>query len=92
MQVLRCVRPGVAGYDVNTCDKFATELGSLGCTWMHRRAAPAGPVLLREGVCALLMRCRSASSSVRGSGPRGGSGQRHAATWEHCAHLLVLPA
>ena len=30
-----------------------------------------------------------ASSSVRLRGPAGGSGQGHAATWEHRAHLLA---
>ena len=35
------------------------------------------------------MRQCKASSSERLCGPAGGSGQGHAATWEHCAHLLA---
>ena len=35
-----------------------------------------------------MRRCR-ASSSVRLRGPAGGSGQGHAATWAHRAHLLA---
>ena len=35
------------------------------------------------------MRRRKASSSVRLRGPPGGSGQGHAATWVHRAHLLA---
>ena len=48
-----------------------------------------GPARSCEGACAPLMRWCKASSSVRLCGPEGGSGQGHAATWEHCAHLLV---
>ena len=36
------------------------------------------------------MRRWSTCSSVRQRGPGGDSGQGHAATWEHCVHLLVL--
>ena len=42
-----------------------------------------------EGACAPSMRQCKASSSVRPSGPAGGSGQGHAATWVHRAHLLA---
>ena len=36
----------------------------------------------------LMHQCK-ASFSVRLCEPPGGSGQGHAATWEHCAHLLA---
>ena len=65
------------------------EVGSRRCTWIHRRAAPAGPACSCEGVCAPSMRRRKASSSVRLRGPAGGSGQGHAATWVHRSHLLA---
>ena len=35
-----------------------------------------------------MRRCK-ASCSVRLCGPAGGLGEGHAATWEHCAHLLA---
>ena len=79
----------VGGQGANTCDRCATEVGSRRCTWIHRRAAPAGPARSCEGTCAPSMRWCKASSSVRLCGPAGGSGQGHAATWEHCAHLLA---
>ena len=50
---------------------------------------PAGPARLCEGVCAPPIRRHKASSSMRLCGPAGGSGHEHAATWEHCAHLLA---
>ena len=65
------------------------DVGSRRCTWIHRRAAPAGPACSCEGVCAPSMRRRKASSSVRLRGPAGGSGQGHAATWVHRSHLLA---
>ena len=66
-----------------------TYVDSLGCTWIHRRAASAGPAWLCEGVCLSSMRRRNAPSSVRLRGHAGGSGQGHTATWEHCAYLLA---
>ena len=78
-----------AGQGANMCDKCATDVGSLSCTCIHRRTAPAGPARPCEAVCAPAMRRCSAFSSVRRRRPVGGSGQGHAATWEHCAHLLV---
>ena len=77
------------GQGANTCDRCATDVGSRRCTWIHRRAAPAGPARSCEGACAPLMRGCKASSSVRLRGPAGGSGQGHAATWAHRAHLLA---
>ena len=48
-----------------------------------------GACLAMQGDCGYSM-CRcSASSSVRRHRPAGVLGQGHAATWEHCAHLLV---
>ena len=88
LRALQCAASGGV-HGANTCDKCATDVGSLRCTWIHRRAAPAGPAWPCEGVCAPSMRRCSASSSVRRRGPAGGSGQGHAATWEHCAHLLA---
>ena len=71
------------------CDRCATSVGSLGCTWIQRKAAPEGLAWPCEGVCAPSMRPCSALSSVRRCGPAGGAAQGHAATWEHCVHLLV---
>ena len=88
LRALQCVA-SVGGQGANTCDKCATDVGSLRCTWTHRRAAPAGPAWACEGVCVPSMRRCSASSSVRRCGPAGSSGQGHAATWEHCVHRLV---
>ena len=85
--VLQCAARG--GSDVKTWDKYATDRGSLRCTWTHKRTAPAGPGSWCEGVFARSTRRRSASSSVRRGGPEGGSSQGHVATWEHCAHLVV---
>ena len=50
---------------------------------------PRGPAWPCQGVRASPMRRCKASSSVRRRGPAGGSGQGHAATWEHRAHLLA---
>ena len=61
----------------NTCDRCVTDVGSLKCTWIHRRAPPAVPAWPCEGVCASLMcRCNAFSSPLRargwlGAGPRG---------------------
>ena len=77
------------GQGANTCDRCATDVGSRRCTWIHIRAAPAGPARSCEGACAPSMRRCKASSSVRLRGPAGGSGQGHAATWAHRAHLLA---
>ena len=41
---------------MNTCDESATDMGSLRCTWIDTRAAPAGPARLCEGVCVPSMR------------------------------------
>ena len=71
------------------CDRCATDVGSRSCTWIHRRAAPAGPVWPCEGVCASPNRRCNASPSVRLRGPAGGWGQGHAAPWEQSAHLLA---
>ena len=89
--VLRALRRAAAGggQGANTCDRCATDVGSRRCTWIHRRAAPAGPARSCEGACAPSMRRCRASSSVRLRGPAGGSGQGHAATWAHRAHLLA---
>ena len=89
--VLRAVQRGAAGggQGANRCDRCATDVGSRRCTWIRRGAAPAGPARSCEGTCAPSMRRCNASSSVRLCGPAGGSGQGHAATWEHCAHLLA---
>ena len=77
------------GQGANTCDRCATDVGCRRCTWIHRGAAPAGPAHSCEGACApWMLRCK-ASSSVRLRGPAGGSGQGHAATWAHRAHLLA---
>ena len=70
------------GQGANTCGRCTTDVGSRRCTWIHRSAAPAG-------VCASPMRRCKASYSVRLRGPTGCSGQGHAATWEHRAHLLA---
>ena len=78
------------GQGANTCDRCATNVGFRRCTWIHRRAAPAGLAWPCEGFCASSMRRCNASSSVRLRGPAGGSGQGHAATSEQCAHLLAL--
>ena len=88
--VLRALQSVAAsgGQGAYTCDRCARDVGSHGCTWIHRRTAPAGPACSCEGACAPPMRRCKASSSVRLCGPAGGSGQGHAATWEHCAHLL----
>ena len=89
--VLRALQRAAAagGQGANTCDRCAKNVGSRRCTWIHRRAAPAGPARSCEGVCAPSMRRCRASSSVRLRGPAGGSGQGHAATWAHRAHLLA---
>ena len=85
---LQCAALG-GGWGANRCNKCATDVGSFRCTWMHRRAAPAGPAWWCVGVRAPWMRCCSSSSSVRRRGSGGGSGQEQLATWEHCAHMLV---
>ena len=54
-----------------------------------QEAAPAGPAWPCEGGCTSPMRRCNASSSVRLRGLASGSGQGHAATWEHRAHLLA---
>ena len=89
--VLRALQRAAAGggQGANTCDRCAMDVGSRRCTWIHRRAAPAGPARSCEGACASSMRRCRASSSVRLRGPAGGSGQGHAATWAHRAHLLA---
>ena len=87
--VLYWARAGGGWYDMNTCSKCATKVGSLRCTWIRSRAAPVGPASLCEGVCALLMRWRSASPSVRRCGGGAGSRQRLTATLDHPVHLLV---
>ena len=89
--VLRALQRAAAGrgQGANTCDRCATDVGSRRCTRIHRRAAPAGPAPSCEGVCAPSMRQCKASSSVRLRGAAGGSGQGHAATWAHRAHLLA---
>ena len=89
--VLRALQRVAAGggEGANTCDRCATDVGSRRCTWILRKAAPAGPPRLCEGACAPSMRRCKASSSVRLRGPAGGSGQGHAATWAHRAHLLA---
>ena len=79
LRALQCAASG-GGQGAKTCDNCATDVGSLRCTWIHRRAAPAGPAWPCEGVCVPLMRRCSASSSVLRRGPAGGSGQGHAAT------------
>ena len=53
------------------------EGGTRGLAWPY------------EGVCARPMHRCKASSSVRLSGPTGGSGHGQAATWEHRTHLLA---
>ena len=88
LRALQSVAAG-GGQGANTCDRCATDVGSRRCTWIHRRAAPAGPAHSGEGACAPPMRRCKASSSVRLCGPAGGSGPGHSATWEHCAHLLA---
>ena len=88
LRALQSVAAG-GGQGANTCNKCATDVGSRRCTWIRRRAAPAGPAWPCEGVGAPPIRRCSASSSVRLRGPVGRSGQGHAATWEHCVHLLV---
>ena len=88
LRALQSVAAG-GGQGANTCDSCATDVGSRKCTWIHRRAAPAGPARSCERACAPQMRRCKASSSVRLCRPAGGSGQGHAATWEHCAHLLA---
>ena len=87
LRALQSVAAG-GGQGANTCDRYATDVGSRRCTWIHRRVAPAGPARSCEAACAPPMRRGKASYSVRLCGPAGGSGQGHAATWEHCAHLL----
>ena len=89
--VLRALQRLAAGLGqgTNTRDSCAMDVGSIRCTWIHRRAAPAGPARSCEGACAPSMRRCKASSSVRLRGPAGGSGQGHAATWAHRAHLLA---
>ena len=47
--VLQCVVLG-SGYPVNTCNRCATDVGFLRCTWIHRRAAPAMPAWSWEKV------------------------------------------
>ena len=65
------------------------RVGTLRCMWIRSMAEAAGPVWPCEGVCAVFM-CRcSTSCSVRQRGLGVGSGQGHAATCEHCLHLLV---
>ena len=89
--VLRALQRVAAGggQGANTCDRCAADMGSRRCTWINRRAAPAGPARSCEGVCAPSMRRCRASSSLRLRGPAGGSGQGHAATWAQRAHLLA---
>ena len=89
--VMRALQRAAAGWvqDANTCNRCATDVGFRRCTWIHRRAAPAGPARSCEGVCAPSMRRSRASSSVRRRGPAGGLGQGHAATWAHRAHLFA---
>ena len=36
----------------NTCDRCTTDVGSRRCTWILKKAAPAGPARSCEGVCA----------------------------------------
>ena len=60
--------------------------GARGSTEGQR---PSGPRVRVEGACAPSMRRCRASSSVRPRGPEAGSGQGHAATWAHRAHLLA---
>ena len=88
LRALQRAAPG-GGQGANTCDRCATDVGSRRCTWIHRRAAPAGPAWPCEGVCAPPMRRCKDSSSVRLSGPAGASGHGHAATWQHRLHLLA---
>ena len=54
--MLRALQGAAAGggQGANTCDRCATDVGSRRCTWIHRRAAPAGPAWPCEGVCATL--------------------------------------
>ena len=54
-----------------------------------KEGGPCGPAWLCEGVCTPSMRRCTAPSSLRQRRPAFGSGQGHAATSEHCAHLLV---
>ena len=77
------------GQGANTCERCQTDVRSLRCAWIHRRAAAVVPAWPCEGICAPSMRRCNTFSSVRLRGPAGGSGQGHAATWEHCAHLLA---
>ena len=42
LRALQCA-VSVGGQGANRCDKCATHVGSLRCTWIHRRAAPEGP-------------------------------------------------
>ena len=89
LRAVQCAAFG-GGQGASTCDMCATDVGTLRCTYIQRRAASAGPAWPCKGVCTLSM-CRcSASSSVCRRGPAGGSGQGQAATWEHCVHLFVL--
>ena len=89
--VLRALQNVAAGWGqgANTCDRCATDVGFRRCTWIHRRAAPAGPAHSCEGTCAPSMRRCKASSSVRLCGIAGGLGKGYAATWEHWPHLLA---
>ena len=76
------------GQGANTCDRY----DGRGVPQVHvdPQAAPhAGPAWPCAGVCASSMGRCSASSYVRLRGPAGGSGQGHAADWEHCVHLLA---
>ena len=77
------------GKGANRRDRFVTDVGSRMRTWIHRRAAPAGLAGPCEGVCASSMRRCNASSFVRLRELTGSSGQRHANTGEHRAHLLA---
>ena len=51
LRALQSVAAG-GGQGANTCDRCATDVGSRRCTWIHRRAAPAGPARSYEGTCA----------------------------------------
>ena len=59
------------GWFVNKCDKCATDVGSLKCTWIDGRAALAGPACPCAAVWTSSMHRRSALPSVHRSGACG---------------------
>ena len=91
LRALQCAASG-GGQGANTCDKCATDLGSLRCTWIHKRG---GLHTLDASLQRLLFRVRARARRWLGRGERGHLGALRApvaARRRGGEHHVALPA